>query len=458
MNILIAEDEKSLRLALEDELREEGFGVTAVASGEEAVDRLQSSEFDLVICDMVMDGLGGKEVLDFIKEHCPSTQFVLMTAHATIHSAIEILKNGAVDYLRKPFEIEQLMGVIRHVKETIRIRKENKNPGRGNNALRTFGNLLAHSPAMCAVFDLAAIVSTTESTVLIHGETGSGKKVLAEAIHYRSRRSNHPFVMVSCASLSRELLESELFGHEKGALSGSLRQKKGRFEMAHKGTLFLDEIDNIPLETQVKLLNFIQSGKFERVGGEEILHADVRILAATKKDLAKLVLAGNFRQDLFYRLNVLQIHIPPLRERPEDIPVLVEHFLRKYSPDRKLEFSEEILTILMRHGWEGNIQELEHVVERLVLLNRDGKIDRSSLPLNITNATGGGQIFDWGTASLHEYLDHMEERVLREALVRCENNKAKAAHLLGIPLPTLKSKLAKFHLNKPHDSDVENPV
>ena len=456
MKILIAEDEKSLRLALEDELREAGYGVIAVPSGEEAIDRLQASEFDLVICDLVMDGLGGKEVLEFVKAHCPQTQFVLMTAHATLQSAIEILKNGAVDYLRKPFEIEQLMGVIRHVKETIRIRKESRNPIRAGVSARNFGNLLGHSPAMCAVFDLAAIVADAESTLLIHGETGTGKNVLAEAVHYQSRRSNHPFVMVSCASLSRELLESELFGHEKGAFTGSIRQKKGRFELANKGTLFLDEIDDIPLETQVKLLNFTQTGKFERVGGEDTLHADVRILAATKKDLAKLVLSGVFRQDLYYRLNVLQIHIPPLRERPEDIPLLVEHFLRKYSPDRKFEFSDEILGILMQHNWEGNVRELEHVVERLVLLNRDGKIDRSALPLNIVNAAGGFQVFDWGTASLHEYLDRIEERVLREALARCDGHRAKTAHLLGIPLPTLKSKLSKFHLSKSHDSDSES--
>ncbi len=455
MNILIAEDEKSLRLALEDELRDAGFCVTAVATGEEAVACLRAGDFDLVICDMVMDGIDGPKVLEFVKANCPATQFVLMTAHATIQSAIEILKNGAVDYLRKPFEIEQLMGIIRHVKETIRIRKETRERRGCHDSDRSFGNMLARSPAMGAVFDLAGIVAAADSTVLIYGETGTGKNVLAEAIHYQSRRSNHPFVMVSCAALSRELLESELFGHEKGAFTGSVRQKKGRFEMAHKGTLFLDEIDDIPMETQVKLLNFTQTGKFERVGGEETLHADVRILVATKKDLARLVENGTFRQDLYYRLNVLQIRIPPLRERSEDIPLLVDHFLRKYSPDRKLDFSDEILGIFLRHNWEGNVRELEHVIERLVLLNRDGKIDRSALPLNLVDAAGRVPAFDWGQSSLPEFLDRTEERVLKEALARCDGSRTKAAQLLNIPLPTLKSKLAKFHFAKAPEADWE---
>ncbi len=319
---------------------------------------------------------------------------------------------------------------------------------------RTFGNLLARSPALCATFDLAAIVAAAESTVLIQGETGTGKSLLAEAIHYQSRRNNHPFVMVCCSSLSRNHLESELFGQEKIPCIGSLRQRKGRLELAHKGTLFLDEIADIPPDTQVKLLHFAQTGKFERLGGHDSLQADVRILAATKKDLAKSVHGGTFRQDLYSRLKVLQIQIPPLRERSEDIPLLVEHFLKKYSPNRDLDLPAEILSILMRHRWEGNVRELEHVVERLVLLGRDGKIDRSSLPLNIVNGEAGLQIFDWGTSSLHQYLDQIEERVLKESLARCNFNKAKAAHLLGIPLPTLKSKVAKFQLSRTWDPSI----
>ncbi len=451
MKILIAEDEKSLRLALQDELQEAGFQVEAVASGEEAIGRLSADDFDLVVCDLVMDGLSGKDVLDFIQGSQLSTSFVLMTANATIQSAIEILKTGAVDYLRKPFEMDQLIAIIRQVKETIRLRKEQGKSGKPWEDCRTFGHLIGMSKPMHEAFDLANIVAGVDATVTILGETGTGKNMLAEAIHYESQRRNHPFIMVSCASLSRELLESELFGHEKGAFTGSVRQKKGRFELAHKGTLFLDEVDDIPLETQVRLLNFTQTGNFERVGGETTIHADVRIIAATKKDLSKLVEKGLFRQDLFYRLNVLQIRIPPLRERTDDIPLLVDHFLRKYSVDRKLIVAPEIIDILKKHTWEGNVRELEHVIERLVLLNRDGTIDRSALPLNIVDVAGRIPGFGWGKSSLSEYLDQMEERLLKDALAKCAGNKRNTAALLKIPLPTLKSKLAKFHFGKSED-------
>ncbi len=453
MNILIVEDEKSLRLSLADELAEVGYQVDSVASGEEAIVQLTAKDFDLVVCDLVMDGLSGKDVLHFTKTHRPNTAFVLMTANATIQSAIEILKNGAVDYLRKPFEFEQLMSIIRQVKETIRLRKEQGKDYTQWEGCRSFGNLIGMSTPMHEAFDLATIVASADATVTILGETGTGKNMLAEAIHYDSQRRNHPFIMVSCASLSRELLESELFGHEKGAFTGSVRQKKGRFELAHKGTLFLDEVDDIPMETQVRLLNFTQTGNFERVGGETTIHADVRIIAATKKDLSKLVEKGQFRQDLYYRLNVLQIRIPPLRERVDDIPLLVDHFLRKYSPDHKLNVAPEIIDILKKHTWEGNVRELEHVIERLVLLNRDGTIERSALPLNIVDVAGRIPGFGWGQNSLHEYLDQMEVRLLKDALLKCSGNKRDTAQLLKIPLPTLKSKLAKFHLGKTDDSE-----
>jgi DNA-binding NtrC family response regulator len=453
MRILIAEDEKSLRLALEDELREAGFQIEVAASGEEAIAKLSAGEYDLVVCDLIMDGAGGKEVLEHLKARSPGTAFVLMTAHATIQSAIEFLKRGAMDYLRKPFEIEELLKLIGQVQETIRLKG-----GRAGNAeawpgSRSFGNMFGRSLAIRETFQMASVVAGTEATVMIIGETGTGKNMLAEAIHYESNRRNHPFIMVSCAALSRELLESELFGHEKGAFTGSVRQKKGRFELAHKGTLFLDEVDDIPMETQVRLLNFTQTGNFERVGGEDTQHADVRIIAATKKDLLKQVERGLFRQDLYYRLNVLQIRLPPLRERREDIPLLVEFFLRKYSPERKLDVSQEIMDILKRHPWEGNVRELEHVVERLVLLNRDGTIERSALPAHIVDPVERAPGFGWGRSSLHEYLDWTEESLLKDALARCGGSKRDTAALLKIPLPTLKSKLAKFRLGKPDEND-----
>jgi DNA-binding NtrC family response regulator len=453
MRILIAEDEKSLRLALEDELREAGFRIDVAASGEEAIEKLADSEYDLVVCDLIMDGIGGKEVLEHVKARHPGTAFVLMTAHATVQSAIEILKRGAMDYLRKPFEIEELLKIIGQVDETIRLRGKRAGNGEAWPGSRSFGNMFGRSRAIRETFQLASVVAGTDAAVMIIGETGTGKNMLAEAIHYESARRNHPFITVSCAALSRELLESELFGHEKGAFTGSIRQKKGRFELAHKGTLFLNEVDDIPMETQARLLNFIQTGKFERVGGENALHADVRIIAATKKDLLKQVELGLFRQDLYYRLNVLQIRLPPLRERPEDVPMLVEFFLRKYSPERKLNVSGEIMDILKGYPWEGNVRELEQVVERLVLLNRDGAVERSALPAAIIDAAERAPGFGWGRSSLHEYLDQMEETLLKDALGKCGGNKRDTAALLKIPLPTLKSKLAKFRLGKPDDGD-----
>ncbi|MBW8888554.1 MAG: sigma-54-dependent Fis family transcriptional regulator [Fibrobacteres bacterium] len=453
MRILIAEDEKSLRLALEDELREAGFKVEVASSGEEAIAKLAAAEYDLVVCDLIMDGIGGKEVLDHVKARHPGTAFVLMTAHATIQSAIEILKRGAMDYLRKPFEIEELLKIISQVKETIRVRGKAAGSAEAWPGSRSFGNMFGRSRAIRETFQLASVVAGTDAAVMIIGETGTGKNMLAEAIHYESNRRNHAYITVSCAALSRELLESELFGHEKGAFTGSARQRKGRFELAHKGTLFLNEVDDIPMETQGRLLNFIQTGKFERVGGEDTLHTDVRIIAATKKDLLKQVERGLFRQDLYYRLNVLQIRLPPLRERPEDVPMLVEFFLRKYSLDRKLSVSPEIMDILKGYPWEGNVRELEQVVERLVLLNRDGAIDRSALPAAILESAEHAPGFGWGRSSLPDYMDRMEESLLKDALCKCGGNKRDTAALLKIPLPTLKSKLAKFHLGKSEEGD-----
>lgn len=446
MKLLVVDDERSLRVALADELADAGYTVETAATGEEALEWLNKEDFDLVICDLVLDGISGEDVLDYILAHSPQTRFLLITANATLESAIKILKKGAIDYICKPFDIEHLLRIISNVEETIRLRQENE-------ALRArlyqkyqFSGIIGKSPAMQKVFQLLDTVCQTDVTVLLIGDTGTGKGLIAETIHYNSPRRDKPFVTVSCAALSRELLESELFGHEKGAFTGAIRQKRGRFELANGGTLFLDEVDDIPPETQVKLLQVIESGKFERVGGEETLQVDVRLIAATKKDLQEEMAAGHFRRDLFYRLNVMPIYLPPLRERKEDIPLLVEHFLKKYSPDKPLKLSSEIMELLLEYEWDGNVRELENVIERLVVLGQQGDVDTSFLPPNILNLNKQRGEFEWGKITLPDYLHRLEKAILEEALIRCQGSKTRMAQELGIPLPTLKSKLKKYQL------------
>ncbi|RMF55452.1 MAG: sigma-54-dependent Fis family transcriptional regulator [Calditrichaeota bacterium] len=446
MKLLVVDDERSLRVALADELADAGYTVETAATGEEALEWLNKEDFDLVICDLVLDGISGEDVLDYMLAHSPQTRFLLITANATLESAIKILKKGAIDYICKPFDIEHLLRIISNVEETIRLRQENE-------ALRArlyqkyqFSGIIGKSPAMQKVFQLLDTVCQTDVTVLLIGDTGTGKGLIAETIHYNSPRRDKPFVTVSCAALSRELLESELFGHEKGAFTGAIRQKKGRFELANGGTLFLDEVDDIPPETQVKLLQVIESGKFERVGGEETLQVDVRLIAATKKDLQEEMAAGHFRRDLFYRLNVMPIYLPPLRERKEDIPLLVEHFLKKYSPDKPLKLSSEIMELLLEYEWDGNVRELENVIERLVVLGQQGDVDTSFLPPNILNLNKQRGEFEWGKITLPDYLHRLEKAILEEALIRCQGSKTRMAQELGIPLPTLKSKLKKYQL------------
>lgn len=446
MKILIVDDEKSIRIALADELREAGYEVTAADSGEAALLLLEKSSFDLVITDLIMGKISGLELLAHIKQKMPSTEVLLITAHATVETARDALKNGAIDYLCKPFEVDTLLHIIRTVKETIRLKRENEELKSRLFERHSFHNIIGKSAPMQKVFELISAVADSQNTVLIAGETGTGKELVAEAIHYNGARREKPFISVSCAALSKSLLESELFGHEKGSFTGALKEKKGRFELADGGTLFLDEVDDIPLDFQVKLLRVIQSGTFERVGSEETLRADVRIIAATKRDLWELVEEGSFRRDLYYRLNVIQIVLPPLRQRIDDIPILVEHFLKKYAPGRKIAISPEIMELFLQFNWDGNVRELEHTVERLVLLSKDGAVDKNALSPKILEFAASGTAFAFERMKLPEYLYNIEKEVLKEGLRRSLGSKTKTSELLGIPLPTLKSKIKKFDI------------
>jgi DNA-binding NtrC family response regulator len=446
MKILIVDDEKSIRIALADELRDAGYEVVAAESGEAALALLESDFFDLVITDLIMGKLSGLDLLAHIKKRKPAPEVLLITAHATVETARDALKNGAIDYLCKPFEVDTLLHIIRGVRETIRLKRENEELKSRLFKRHCFHTIIGKSAPMQKVFDLISTVADSQNTVLIAGETGTGKDLVAEAIHYNGARREKPFISVSCAALSKSLLESELFGHEKGSFTGALKEKKGRFELADNGTLFLDEVDDIPLDFQVKLLRVLQSGMFERVGSEKSLHADVRIIAATKRDLWELVEEGTFRRDLYYRLNVIQILLPPLRQRTDDIPVLVDHFLKKYAPGRTITISPEIMELFLKFNWDGNVRELEHTVERLVLLSKDGAIDKSMLSPKILEFGSSGSAFVYERMKLPEHLYNIEKEILKEGLRRSLGSKAKTSQLLGIPLPTLKSKIKKFEI------------
>ena len=444
MNILIVDDEKSLRLALADELVENGYDVDVAGCGEDAMVLIDKKYFDLVISDVVMMSISGMDLLKYIKEKTPQTELILMTAYGTIDSAVNAVKAGALDYICKPFELERLLRFVKTMKETIQLRHENKALKSKLYDRYNFHNIIGQSASMQRMFNLLETVCDTNATVIIQGETGTGKEMVGEAIHFNSQRKDKAFVPVSCAALSKELLESELFGHEQGSFTGATKQKRGRFELAHEGTLFLDEIDDIPLEIQVKLLRAIQTGRFERVGGEHPIQVDVRIIGTTKENLLDLVEKGKFRRDLYYRLNVIPIILPPLRDRKEDIPLLVNHFLKKYSPAHLIEVSSEIMELLLKYDWDGNVRELQHVVQRLVLLRKDGAVDIDTLPGKILNYQSQEGVFELGKDTLSAYLDDLEKNILDRALEFTKGGKTEAARLLGIPLPTLKSKLARY--------------
>jgi DNA-binding NtrC family response regulator len=370
--ILIADDEPNIRRVLEATFQREGYQVFTAENGRKALELLKANrDTDVLISDLIMPDINGVELLEVVRETNPRVSVVMITAHGTIRTAVDAMRLGAFDYVTKPFDIDDLKVLVRKAIE----RRELESPDTGvREKLKQsyrFDNIVGQSPKMREVFDLVERVAQSRASVLIRGESGTGKELIARALHFNSPRASENFVAVACIALSENLLESELFGHEKGAFTGALSQKIGRFELAHKGTLFLDEIGDIPMEVQRKLLRVLQEREFERVGGNKTIRVDVRLITATNQDLAKLVEKGEFREDLYFRLKVVQIDLPPLRERTEDIPLLVDHFIRKYAPEegRKIEgASQEFLDALTAYRWPGNVRELENVIERACVL------------------------------------------------------------------------------------------
>jgi DNA-binding NtrC family response regulator len=463
--ILVVDDEPLKRITLQIELTEAGYQVYEAAEAKTALRVLEARPIDVVVTDLRMPGMDGLMFLEHVKQRRPDVHVILMTAYGTVDTAVAAMKRGAYDYLTKPFTTDVLLSKIDHLLAYRRTLAEpagepDEGPVVSPDRL---GRLIGHSHAMRSLIQQVRTVADSERTILICGESGTGKELLAEAIHELSRRREKPLVKFSCAALQPNLLESELFGHEKGAFTSALARRLGRFELADQGTLFLDEVDDIPLEIQVKMLRAIEEQAFERVGGEEVVRVNVRLICATKKNLRELVDAGKFREDLYYRLNVINLTIPSLRDRREDIPVLAAHFIEKHAPPGadggRPTLSPHALDLLMDHYWPGNVRELEHVIERALAFCGSGEIGPEHIPALTDEKDGGRHVIPFAEvgAGLTETVASIEKRMIESALIQADYNQAKAAQILGIPRTTLRDKIAKYGVGSGPATGGGNP-
>jgi len=451
--IHIIDDEPVIRDVLTQLLTSEGYEVELSSSGGEALEKFPSQSFDVVLLDLLMPGLDGLEVLRRIKRLDPLAAVIIITAYGSVESAIEAMKIGALDYVQKPFKHDDLLLALEKAVAHKRLQDENL---RLKDELRQrfgFANIIGKSQAMQGVFDLVKAAAPTRSTILLQGESGTGKELVARAIHLNSNRADAPFITVNSGSLPPDLLESHLFGHVKGAFTGAVALKKGLFEAADKGTIFFDEISSISLETQAKLLRVMQEKEFMRLGGTQTIKVDVRILAATNTDIEELIAQKAFRQDLFYRLNVIKIEIPPLRARKEDIPLLVRHFVEAYARENHKDVdgvSEDVLEILDAHSWPGNVRELENLIERAVVLSRSKIITRSSLPPFLLKRDG---VDDEALIAAEESLDlrdrtqAFQKKIILAALRKTKGVQNKAAQLLGVKPTTLNEMIKRLGID-----------
>ncbi|NOR64917.1 MAG: response regulator [Candidatus Scalindua sp.] len=453
--VLIVDDEKLMRISLENQLKKEGFLVKSIKTAGDALKYIRNEDYDVVVSDLRLPGLDGIEFLKEIKSISQKTIVIIMTAYGTVESAVTAMREGAFDYICKPFstdeliiKLERALAYQKATSEVTRLRSEIQ---------ELYGqvNIIGKSQSMMKIFKTIKTISDRETTALIQGESGTGKELIAGALHYNSSRKDGPFVKLSCAALNKELLESELFGHEKGAFTGAIRTKKGKFELSDGGSMFLDEVDDIPMEMQVKLLRVLQEREYERVGGEETISVDVRLICATKVDLADLVKQGKFREDLYYRLNVVAINLPALRERKEDIPLLINHFISKYSKRLKIsrpDISQDTLDLLLKYNWPGNVRELENVVEHALVFTSDNKITVQSLPENFRQleAVSGKIHLDLKEKDKIDFQDEVaefESNLIKWAYKKADGNQINMAKMLGIPRTTLRNKMIKLNLS-----------
>ncbi|HLG20438.1 MAG TPA: sigma-54 dependent transcriptional regulator [Bdellovibrionota bacterium] len=457
--LLIVDDEPSILEFFEILLKSEGYEVETVSSGREAIARLDQQLYDLVITDLSMPEVDGMAVLDRVKEVSADTLVLMITAFATAESAVEAMKRGAYDYLMKPFKVDEIRLVLRNALEKSALRRENQALRREVNRKKGFSHLIGESQKMQRLFDLIERVAAGRSSVLIVGESGTGKELVAKAIHENSSREGKPFVSVNCAAIPETLIESELFGYVRGAFTGATSNKRGLFEAAHEGTFFLDEIAELPSQVQVKLLRVLQERAVLRLGSTSATPVDVRILSATNRDLDDAVRTGDFREDLFYRLNVIQIRIPPLRERKEDIPVLARHFLEKYSKDRDhriKRISDSAMDRLMAYDYPGNVRELENVIEQCMALEIGEEIRLESLPEKVRTAQGTvpsvpSSGFPTGGLHLEDEVMSYERALLVDALRVAGGVKKRAAELLNISFRSFRYRLLKHGLDTGED-------
>lgn len=457
-NILIVDDQKNMRESLAIAFKRAGYNVDSVENGENAVKLQGDNLYDLVMLDLKMEDMDGLEVLSHIKQINLATEVIVMTAFGTIDSAIEAMRKGAYDYATKPFQLTDILSVVERALEKKRLTDKVANLQREIKDKYKFDGVVGNSPVMMRVLNILMELTNSESTVLITGESGTGKELIARAIHNNSRRSNKPFVVVNCGALPESLQESELFGHVIGSFTGAVKDKKGIFLEAQGGTLFLDEIGETSLSSQVKLLRFLQNGEIRRVGDNKSIFLDVRIIVATNKDLDEATKGGTFRKDLFYRLNVIRIHLPPLRERKEDIHVLVNYFVNKYSNklEKKLpEITADAMSLLMNYSWPGNVRELENVIERAVTLVMGDRIEASDLALHDSLETDNMDVM-MENGGIRAALAQQERKTIIESLRRYAGNRKLAASNLGISTTTLWRKMKEYHIIPKTSYNTEN--
>jgi two-component system NtrC family response regulator len=444
--ILIVDDESSQRAILSGYLSKKGFMILEASNAPDAVQFVNEKIVDIVLTDFKMPGKDGLWLLKEARKINPEISVVIMTAYGTIGDAVKAIQEGAYDYLTKPIDLDELELMIGKILERQELISEVTSLRSRIKEKFGFSGIIASSPKMQEVLSIASRVAKSHASVLIQGESGTGKEIISQAIHYSSKRANKPFVTVNCAALNENLIESELFGHEKGSFTGADKQRIGRFETADGGTIFLDEVGDLPQSTQVKLLRVLQEGRFERVGSSKSIEVDVRVIAATNKVLMTEIAGNKFREDLYYRLNVVNIYIPPLRERKEDVSELINHFVKKYSfesQSKEIEISREAQNLLMRYDYPGNVRELENIIHRAIVLSRDGFITTDDILISDKSKYIDSDLSDMG---LNERVEQLEKEMIFKALSETSGNQTQAAKLLGISERNLRYKLEKYGL------------
>ncbi len=451
--ILIIDDEPLMRMSIGDALKEEGYAVKETASGKEGLASLKDFCYDLIITDLRLPDMDGVEVLKACKRYSPETMVVLITAYASVDTAVQAMKYGAYDYITKPFSMDELLIMVKRLVRVKGLERENIMLKEQVEGRYNFSGIIGKSEKMNDIFEMVRVVAQTDSTVLILGESGTGKELIANALHHNSQRRAEPFIKISCAAIPETLLEAELFGHEKGAFTGAVKHKKGRFELANRGTIFLDEIGELTPAIQVKLLRVLQEREFERLGGTETIKVDVRIICATQRDLKKEVAKGTFREDLYYRLNVVPVTLPPLRDRKDDILLLADHFLEYFAGQHRKSikgFSAEAKELLVRYPFPGNVRELENAVERAVVLGKAEEILPCDLPEEIGSLSDCIKVMQdlHNHENLSKAIRSFERQYISKVLEEANGNKSLAAKLLGVSRKTLWEKCKLLEIIK----------